>query len=56
MPMTLPTLPPSSITNKQAANTRDGFGRVVRFNPPTIVNGKVYVAGLTQFSIFGLLP
>ena len=42
--------------SRQAANTRDGFGRVVRFNPPTIVNGKVYVAGITQFAIFGLLP
>lgn len=41
---------------KQAAGGRDGFGRVVRWTPPTVVNGKVYVAGATQFAIFGLLP
>jgi len=41
---------------KQAPGGRDGFGRVVRWTPPTVVNGKVYVAGATQFAIFGLLP
>jgi hypothetical protein len=41
---------------KQAPGGRDSFGRVVRWTPPTIVNGKVYVAGATQFAIFGLLP
>jgi hypothetical protein len=37
-------------------NQPNGFGRLVRFNPPTIANGKVYVAGQTKFAIFGLLP
>jgi hypothetical protein len=46
----------TELYNSDQAGTRDNFGRVVRFNPPTIANGKVYVAGDKQFSIFGLLP
>jgi hypothetical protein len=42
--------------NTTQAGSRDSFGRVVRFNPPTVANGKVYVAGQSQFTIFGLLP
>jgi hypothetical protein len=46
----------TELYNSNQNLARDGFGHASRFNPPTIVNGKVYVAGTTQFSIFGLLP
>jgi hypothetical protein len=45
----------NELYNSDQAGTRDNFGRVVRFNPPTVANGKVYVAGDKQFTIFGLL-
>ena len=45
----------NELYNTDQAGTRDNFGRVVRFNPPTVANGKVYVAGDKQFTIFGLL-
>ena len=46
----------TALYNSDQAGTRDNFGKVVRFNPPTVANGKVYVAGDKQFTIFGLLP
>ncbi|PYX01756.1 MAG: pyrrolo-quinoline quinone [Acidobacteria bacterium] len=45
----------NELYNSDQAGTRDNFGRIVRFNPPTVANGKVYVAGDKQFTIFGLL-
>jgi hypothetical protein len=46
----------TELYNSSQAGTRDSFGRIEHFNPPTIVKGKVYVAGKTDFAIFGLLP
>jgi hypothetical protein len=46
----------SELYNTNQAGTRDKFGRVVRFSPPTVANGKVYVVGESHFTIFGLLP
>jgi hypothetical protein len=40
--------------NSNQAGSRDQFGNVVRFAAPTVVNGKVYVAGQTQLAVFGL--
>src|ERR1035437_2869282 len=45
----------SEIYNSTQAGSRDSFGTAVRFTVPTVINGKVYVAGKTQFAAFGLL-
>jgi hypothetical protein len=39
----------------QAAGGRDNFGAAVRFTVPMVFNGKVYVAGKTEFAGFGLM-
>jgi Chitobiase/beta-hexosaminidase C-terminal domain len=43
----------SSVTN----STRDNFGSFAKFVPPTVANGKVYVATFSdQVAVYGLLP
>ncbi len=39
-------------TNQNAS--RDQFGTAVRFTVPTVMNGKVFVAGKTTLAVFGL--
>lgn len=40
----------------QAASNRDRAGNAVKFVPPTIANGKVYVSTRTEVDVYGLLP
>ncbi len=40
----------------QAASNRDQAGNAVKFAPPTIANGKVYVSTRTEIDVYGLLP
>ena len=42
-------------TNGQAPNGRDNAGSSVKFAPPTIVNGKVYVGTANSVVAYGLL-
>lgn len=41
--------------NSNQAGSRDKFGGAIRFTVPTIINGKVYVAGRSELAAFGLM-
>ncbi len=39
-----------------ASNNSDQPGNAVKFAPPTIANGKVYLGTASEVDVYGLLP
>ena len=42
--------------SSMAANNRDAAGGAVKFVPPTIANGRVYLSTRTEIDVYGLFP
>jgi hypothetical protein len=59
-PGTLHAYDPSNLSvelyNSDQAGTRDTLDTAVKFNPPIVANGKVFVASNSTLTGFGLLP
>lgn len=42
--------------NSGQSGSRDTLDFAAKFTPPTVVNGRVYVASMSQLTVYGLLP
>lgn len=42
--------------NSDQSGSRDSLGAITRLNVPLVINGKVYVSGISAITVLGLLP
>ena len=45
----------TELYNSNQDSSRDNLGDTVKFAPPLVINGKVYVGTRTQLVVYGLL-